>query len=140
MTIREEITMKRIFFGAILSLGFAGAGAADPVDGMWKTAPGDTGGYLHVSIGPCGSNICGTIKAAYKKDGSLTSDYEHLGKRLIWDMNVDGDGYYSGGKIWAPDTDKTYKSKMALSGGKLEVKGCVAGGLICRGQDWSRVN
>jgi uncharacterized protein (DUF2147 family) len=132
--------MKHIILGAAFAFGAVGMAAADPVDGLWKTAPGDTGGYLHVTIEPCGSKICGTIKAAYKKDGSLSADYEHLGKKLIWDMSADGDGDYSGGKIWAPDTDKTYNSKMELSNGALVVKGCVAGGLICRGQDWTRVN
>ena len=58
---------------------------------------------------------------------------------MLWDMSADGDGYYSGGKIWAPDADKTYSSKMSLSGSTLVVKGCVAGGLICRGQDWTRL-
>ncbi|MFC3118541.1 hypothetical protein ACFOHS_11125 [Jhaorihella thermophila] len=28
---------------------------------------------------------------------------------------------------------------MRLNGGTLTVKGCVMGGLICRGQDWTRV-
>ena len=130
--------MKHLILGILLGLG-SGA-AADPADGTWKTAPGDTGGYLHVIVGACGSDICGTIKAAYDKDGAIQTDYEHLGKKMIWDMNSDGDGQYGGGKIWAPDSDKTYKSKMQLSGNTLEVKGCVAGGLICRGQDWSRVN
>ena len=74
------------------------------------------------------------------ENGNASSEYEHLGKQLIWDMGVDGGGYYSGGKIWAPDADKTYKSKMSLDGNTLTVKGCVAGGLVCRGQDWSRVN
>ena len=132
--------MKHIILSAALGLGFASMALADPVDGTWKTAPGDTGGYLHVSIGACGAKLCGTIRAAYDKAGDLDPNYEHLGKKMIWGMRADGDGYYSGGKIWAPDSDKTYKSKMALNGSKLEVKGCVAGGLICRGQDWRRVN
>ena len=28
----------------------AGAAFADPVEGTWKTEPGDTGGYLHVDL------------------------------------------------------------------------------------------
>ena len=52
-------------------------------------------------------------------------------------MKASGDGTYSGGKIWAPDRDKTYNSKMALSGDTLTVSGCVIG--ICRDQDWQRV-
>ncbi len=139
-TIKGENNMKHIILGTILGLGFAGMAVADPVGGTWKTAPGDTGGYLHVSIGACGSKICGTIKAAYDKNNTVDSAYEHLGKKMLWDMSADGDGDYSGGKIWAPDSDKTYTSKMSLSGSTLEVKGCVAGGLFCRGQDWKRVN
>lgn len=127
-----------------LAAGFAvlasAAFAADPVDGLWKTEPGDTGGYLHVSIAECGSAICGTIDTAFDKDGNEQLEYENLGKQIIWDMVPDGGGNYSGGKIWAPDRDKTYSSKMTLdSQNKLTVKGCVAGGLVCRGQDWTRV-
>jgi len=44
---------------------------------------------------------------------------------------------YSSGKIWAPDVDKTYRSKMALNGNTLKVSGCV--GPICRSQNWTRV-
>lgn len=132
--------MKHLLLASVFGLGFAGMAAADPVDGTWKTAPGESGGYLYVTISACGSAICGTIKSAFDKEGAAIADYEHAGKKLIWDMGSDGGGSYSGGKIWAPDTDKTYKSKMSLSGSTLEVKGCVAGGLICRGQDWKRVN
>lgn len=116
------------------------AWAEDPVDGLWKTAPGDTGGYLHVSIAECGSAICGTIDTAFNKDGDEQLEYENLGKQIIWDMVPEGDGNYDNGKIWAPDRDKTYNAKMSLDGqNKLTVKGCVAGGLVCRGQDWTRV-
>ncbi|SMO66484.1 DUF2147 domain-containing protein [Ruegeria faecimaris] len=134
--------MKKTTFAAALGLAslISGAAMADPVDGLWKTQPGDTGGYLHVSIAECGSAICGTIDTAFDKDGNEQLEYENLGKQIIWDMVPDGDGTYGGGKIWAPDRDKTYSSKMTLdSQNKLTVKGCVAGGLVCRGQDWTRV-
>lgn len=132
--------MKKIVMAAAMVLAGAGAGLADPAEGMWKTAPGDTGGYLHVEIATCGSSLCGTIVKGIAADGSSNPDYEHQGKKMLWNMKADGDGYYSGGKVWAPDSDKTYKSKMSLSGSTLTVKGCVAGGLICRGQDWKRLN
>lgn len=135
--------MKR----AILSTVMAGAmsvaatlAMADAASGTWKTEPGDTGGYLHVTVAPCGASICGTIAKAFEASGAALGDYEHLGKKMIWDMKAAGDGTYAGGKIWAADKDKTYKSKMSLSGDQLTVKGCVAGGAICRGQTWTRVN
>jgi len=128
----------------LLAAGFAAvattAFAADPVDGLWKTQPGDTGGYLHVSISECGSAICGTIDSAFDGNGDQQLNYENLGKQIIWDMVPEGGGSYDNGKIWAPDRDKTYNSKMTLdSQNQLTVKGCVAGGLVCRGQTWTRV-
>ncbi len=129
--------MKYLVLAA--SMALAGAAQADPVAGLWKTEAGDSGGYLHVAMAPCGVAVCGTIKAAFDGSGAPSAAYEHLGKQLVWDMAASGGGAYSGGKIWAPDKDKTYASKMQLSGGALEVKGCVAGGMICRGQSWTRV-
>ncbi|MGR3636076.1 MAG: DUF2147 domain-containing protein [Shimia sp.] len=130
--------MKKLIFTAAIVVAGAGAAMADPAAGTWKTEPGDTGGYLHVKVAPCGSNICGTITKAFDETGAEVANYEHAGKRMLWDMNADGGGKYSGGQVWAADSDKTYKSKMSLSGSTLTVKGCVA--VICRGQDWKRVN
>ncbi len=132
--------MKR--WMTVLAFVLAGAGSAfagDPVAGVWQTAPGDSGGWLHVKIAPCGQKICGTIVRAFKKGGVPDPKYANLGKPIIWDMVPEGDGTYAGGKVWAPDRDKVYRSKMQLHGGQLTVKGCVLGGLICRGQEWKRV-
>ncbi|WP_170784082.1 DUF2147 domain-containing protein [Ruegeria lacuscaerulensis] len=131
--------MKHTILAAAALTALATVASADPVDGIWKTEPGDDGEYLHVSIAECGSAICGTIDSAFDASGNQVLNYEHDGKQMIWDMIPEGGGAYDNGKIWAPDRDKTYNSKMALSGNSLTVKGCVAGGLICRGQTWSRV-
>lgn len=131
--------MKKLLIAAAFVLTSAGIAAADPVEGLWKTEPGETGGYLHVQIAQCDDKICGTIAAGVDKDGKSNANYEHKGKRMLWGMRVNGNGKYSKGKIWAPDADKTYGSKMALNGDKLVVKGCVAGGLICRSQNWVRL-
>ena len=113
--------------------------SADVVSGVFQTEPGDTGGFLHVQMGPCASNAaltCGTILRAYSADNSANTAYEHLGKPIVWDMEDKGNGNFGNGKIWAPDRDKTYNSKMQLNGGNLTVEGCVA--FICRGQNWQR--
>ena len=115
----------------------ATAGLADPVAGTWKTEPGDTGSYAHVTIAPCGSEICGTLGPAFDASGKPV-DSPNRGKQMVWGMKPQGGGKYSGGKIWAPDRDKTYNSRMALDGNRLTVEGCVLG--ICRGQTWQRVN
>lgn len=130
--------MKTAILAGAMSLAATFA-MADAATGTWKTEPGETGGYLHVEIAKCGAALCGTIKKAYQSSGAASAGYEHLGKKMIWDMQAQGNGDYEDGKIWAPDRGKTYKSKMSLNGNTLVVKGCVAGGAICRSQNWSRV-
>lgn len=125
--------MKYLVAAACMAIASTGAVLAEPATGTWKTEPGDSGAYLHVDIAPCGEKLCGTIVKVVASD-----DQSSLGKSIIWDMNAKGGGSYSGGKIWAPDTDKTYRSKMSLNGDALKVSGCV--GPICRGQVWARLN
>lgn len=129
--------MFRALKAAALALAVATpALAADPVLGTFKTETGDTGTFAHVELYECGPTICGVIRKAFDASGSeIQSD--NVGKRMIWDMQSKGDGAYSGGKIWAPDRDKIYNSKMELSGQTLKVSGCVL--VICRAQIWTRV-
>jgi uncharacterized protein (DUF2147 family) len=43
-------------------------------------------------------------------------------------------------KIWKVDDDKVYDSEMKLrDNGALKVSGCILGGLICKGQEWTPV-
>lgn len=114
----------------------AGAAHAEPVAGIWKTQPGDDGAFGHVTMGSCGSKVCGTVTKSFDASGkAFASDV--VGKRIVWDMVPQGGGAYAKGKIWAPDRDKTYNSKMSLSGNVLKVSGCVLG--ICRDQTWTRI-
>ncbi len=128
--------MKTLGIGLLAGALGAGAALAEPVSGTWRTEPGDTGGHLLVTVAPCGGALCGTIAQAVDKAGSPVTGYEHAGKKMLWNMTPKGGGAYGGGKIWAPDRDKTYNSRMQVSGDQLKVEGCVLG--ICRGQVWTR--
>jgi uncharacterized protein (DUF2147 family) len=124
---------------AALALGAmtTGALAGDPT-GRWQSEPNDEGGYILVDVGPCAGDaakLCGVISAAKDGDGADARP-EWVGKRMIWDMSPDGENEWSGGRIWAPDEDETYRSKMELAGSNLKVSGCVLGGLFCRAQTW----
>lgn len=115
----------------------AGMAYADPVEGIWKTKPDDNGNFGHVQVKPCGPAFCGTLIKAFDGSGAQIES-PNVGKRIIWDMVAQGGGAYAEGKVWSPDRNKTYNSKMQLSGNGLAVKGCVLG--ICRdGGTWSRV-
>ncbi len=127
--------------GFLLVFAIAGSSAAvaGGADGTWRTETGDNGGYLEVTIGPCeadASRTCGTISSAFNEQGQDPA-YEHLGRLMIDGMESDDGTRYSGGTIWDPQEDKTYKSKMKVDGSKLDVEGCIA--FICRGQNWTRV-
>jgi len=126
--------MNKIIAAAAGLVMVAGAALAEPATGTWKTQTGESGGFIHVKIAPCGSKICGTITKVVGNDNQSI-----VGRKIINGMKSNGGGKYSGGTIWAPDVDKTYKSKMTLSGNKLKVSGCVGGGLICRSQTWTRL-
>lgn len=130
--------MKRLLLAAALMFS-AAAAYADPVEGIWKTKPDDNGKFGHVQIAACGDKLCGVLIEAFDASGAKT-DSPNIGKQIVWDMVANGDGTYSNGKVWAPDRDKTYNSKMSLNGSNLAVSGCVLGGLICRDSDWTRAN
>jgi uncharacterized protein (DUF2147 family) len=137
---RENEKMKTIIMAlvATVSLGAGAAHAADLVHGTWQTVKDDNGNYGHIKITDCGNSICGTLSNSFDSSGkSITT--ANAGRKIIWNMKADGGGAYSGGKVYAPDRDKTYSSKMTLKGNSLNIKGCVLG--ICRdGGTWKRVN
>lgn len=128
--------MKRVFGAAAMLVFSAGVAMADPVEGTWKTQV-DDGAYAHVKLKPCGANICGTIVKTFNSDGEYESP--NKGKTLVQNMSPQGDGYYTG-KVWRPSNDKIYIGKMQMKGNSLSLKGCVAGGLICSSQTWTRIN
>jgi len=130
--------MKKLGAIAGLALLLAAPALADPVEGLWKTAKDDNGNYGYIKVAPCGNRICGVLVKSFNPDGSVF-DSPNIGKKIVWDMVPRGDGNYGGGKIWSPDRDKTYKSKMRLKGNALSVEGCIL--FICRdGGTWTRIN
>jgi len=106
---------------------------ADGPTGTWSSEKNDEGKWIDVTIAPCGEQICGTITKVHGGDTSVE------GKLMIKGMNAYGDNRWDDGEIWAPDDKEWYDAKMKLvSADKLDVSGCVAFGLICRSQSWTR--
>lgn len=128
--------MERTTTLAAMLVVCAATAGADPVLGTYKTQPDDNGNYGHVELYQCDANICGVIRKAFDGSGAEVAS-DNIGRRMLWDMTAQGGGAYGGGKIWAPDRDKVYTSKMALSGDALSVSGCVL--VVCRSQTWTRV-
>lgn len=118
----------------------AGPVLANEVFGIWKSEPNDEGAFIHVEVSPCAEDagrVCGRIIGAFNGDPDRATRI--VGRNIIENMESDGANAWDGGTIWAPDDDETYSSEMELEGNVLRVSGCVLGGLICRGQKWTRV-
>ncbi len=112
----------------------AGAAFADPLEGSWRTEV-DDGAYADITIAPCGAALCGVIARTYNASGEYQS--ENLGRQIVINMAPQGGNAYEG-QVWRPSNDKIYIGKMDLSGDSVRLRGCVAGGLICSSQTWTR--
>lgn len=136
--------MRPILLAAALScLAAAPAFAADPVEGEWLTQAGTA----QVKIAPCASNaqrMCGTVvwlknagvKDANNPDAKLR-DRPIVGMNLIRDFKFSAPGKWTGGKIYDPESGKTYDSKISAdANGTLKVEGCVL--VVCQAQTWKR--
>ncbi len=111
--------MRRVMLAAALALAAAGAQAAEPIEGNWKTASGET-----AVIGKCGTAYCVTLKTG-----------KHSGKQI---GKLSGkDGEYSG-EITDPADDKTYSGSGSVNGNSLKMKGCVLA-ILCKSQTWTRL-
>ena len=124
-----------IAIAAALAFGSA-AQAQDTAVGVWQTEV-DDGAYAHVTVAPCGAAVCGTISRTFNGSGEYQSP--NLGRQIVIDMVPQGGGAYEG-QVWRPSNNKMYIGKMDVSGNALRLRGCVAGGLICASQNWTRVN
>lgn len=130
--------MKRILTALSLAILAAGPVMADPIEGMWRTAPDDHGETGYIRITPCGTTMCGTLERAENAKAQEIHP-DTIGRKIVWNLVETGNGEYEG-RIYAPDRDKEYMSRLQLSGNRIAVKGCVLGGLICRnGGTWTRV-
>lgn len=126
--------MRSFILAAGLMLA-AGAAAADPIEGVWQTQP-DEGAFAHVTVAPCGGAFCGTITRTFREGAEYQSP--NLGRQIVIDMAPQGGGNYAG-RVWRPSNDRIYAGKAAVSGDRMSLSGCIAGGLLCSSQTWAKV-
>lgn len=110
--------------------------AADPLEGYWRTGADDNGNSGLIHVQPCGAALCGTLVKSYDAAGKEWQS-PNLGRQIISNTISKGNGDYKG-RVYSPDRDKTYNSRLKLNGTALKVSGCVLG--ICRdGGVWRKV-
>ncbi|KQW73039.1 hypothetical protein ASE17_08790 [Phenylobacterium sp. Root77] len=140
------MTLARLAAATALAAAIASpALAADPVEGLWLVEAGSA----KIKVAPCASDktkMCGQVawlkmagaKDANNPDASLRSR-PILGMLMIRDFKSAGPGKWTGGKIYDPNSGKTYGSKMSANpNGTLKVEGCVA--VVCQAQTWKRAS
>lgn len=129
--------MKKFVLGAVALFALAGAAFADPLEGMWRTVADDNGNSGLIQVAPCGAALCGTLIKSFDASGAEMAS-ANIGRQIISETVASGNNEYRG-KVWSPDRDKTYNSRLVLNGNTLSVSGCVLG--ICRdGGTWTRAN
>ena len=112
--------MMRHLMLAVAATLIAGASfAAEPIEGSWKTASGET-----AVIGACGGAYCVTLKTG-----------KHAGKQI---GKLSGSNGSYTGQITDPANDKTYSGSGTVSGNSLQMKGCVLK-VLCKSQTWTRI-
>ncbi len=123
--------MRLLMSAAVAALTLVAATsayAAEPF-GTW-TRP-STG--TQVSFYDCGGKLCGKVvgvKDQTKKDT--------VGKVIMTGAAKDGANTWKGDLLNLED-GKTYSGVVTLEGPKaLNLKGCALGGLVCKGETWTR--
>jgi uncharacterized protein (DUF2147 family) len=87
-----------------------------------------------VKIAKCGADICATN--TWIKPGTAS---EKTGDVLVMTVKADKDGNYSG-SAFDRQRDMSYKITLTVDEDKMTSKGCVLGGLLCKGVHWTRIN
>jgi len=138
--------MRVMVLAVLLTLTGGHALAADPAEGTWLTQ----GGGGKVLLAPCPSRpaqLCGhTVwlrapadlgaRDANNPDPALRNR-PRLGLLILWGFERPSPGRWIGGKIYDPNSGKTYGGRLTATGaGALTVEGCVL--MLCRAQTWRR--
>jgi uncharacterized protein (DUF2147 family) len=131
--------MKRFILIAGLSL-VAGSAWAGPV-GTWRV----TDGTANIEIAPCYNALCGTVAWSDKPDQKDNKNPDVslrnrpvLGIMVLQNMQPQGDKWV--GSVYNARDGHTYDAKISMRGDDtLRMEGCLPGGVICGGQNWSRV-
>lgn len=130
-----------LFAAALLVLGPGIAEAAD-ARGEWARPNGAS----KIRISSCGGALCGKLvwlreprNDTQNPDTSKRSR-PLLGVQIVRSMKPTSKTGQWKGKVYNAEDGKTYTGFIELtSANKLKLEGCVMGGLICKGETWTRV-
>src|SRR5882757_10669845 len=123
------------------------ARALDPI-GNWLTE----GSEATIRIANCGAELCGTIAAVREPTDPATGrpktdknnpdaskrNRPMVGVTIVLGMKPDGPDKWTG-QVYNAEDGRTYTGNITMQNARsLKLEGCVLGGLICKGQTWTR--
>jgi uncharacterized protein (DUF2147 family) len=142
---RLQLTVPLLLLALALAVPMAGASddQAMLIVGNWLTEPRD--GIIEISIAGDGSyqgKIVGgnspQRQDQHNPDPARRSQLL-LGQTIFQGMKYDGDGKWSGGTVYDPDSGRTYRCRLErLDAERLQVRGFVGFALLGRSQVWTR--
>ena len=63
-----------------------------------------------------------------------------IGVQIVLGMKPAGTDKWTG-QVYNAEDGKTYSGNLTMNGGNtLTLQGCALGGLVCKGQNWTKVN
>ncbi len=138
--------LKSTLTAAVLAAGLIAASAnaslAADAKGEWARPNGAS--KIHISS--CGGSLCGKLtwlrepRNDTKNPDTSKRSRPLLGVQIVQSMKPTGKANQWKGKVYNAEDGKTYTGFIELtSANKLKLEGCVMGGLICKGETWSRV-
>ncbi|MDP5279496.1 DUF2147 domain-containing protein [Sphingomonas sp. DG1-23] len=127
-----------VALAAVLAAPSAAAAPSSPLQGLWLNPHGS----VAVRTDPCGDKFCGRIvwaSGAAQKDAKDSGVDALIGTELLENYRPDGEASWSG-TVFVPDLGRHFSSRIdTLSPTRIEIRGCILGGLICKSQVWSRI-
>jgi uncharacterized protein (DUF2147 family) len=133
--------MKRLVAAGVACILPVSAALAQSPLGEWRVQEGTA----DIRIVKCGGGLWGVI--AWTKGPAGTDENNPdpalrnrsiMGMPILINMQPTGDRWQ--GQVYNAENGQTYTSYISLrSPDVLQIEGCVLGGLICGGEDWTRV-
>lgn len=104
-------------------------------------------GASKIRISSCGNALCGkliwlkTPRNDTANPDASKRDRPLVGVQIVQSMKPTKQANQWKGKVYNAEDGKTYTGFIELTAAnKLKLEGCVMGGLICKGETWSRSN
>ena len=142
--------LSRAALGILPAIAVLAAVAAPvaEIEGIWLVEDGEA----KIEVLRCGGDVCGHIvwlSEPTNSEGSAKRDIlnpdRSLRERTVIGVQLlripavpDKRGVWSGGRIYDPDTGKTYRCTLRLDGERLKLRGYIGIRLFGRSTHWTR--